>query len=198
METDRERGSPVGSRVAANVAALRDARRMSVRSLSARLSQLGRSLLPSGITKVEADDRRVDVDDLVALALALDVSPNRLLLAARADDTLLELTTDLSVPAHDAWRWATGETPLPGDDVYDVDRRQEFVAANRPHDPSVAEDVTMRELRHYRDDTPELAREANRLLDEGVPANVLLAVVRLASETSSLRRHYQQQEVDDG
>lgn len=108
METD----SP-GARVAANVRALRDARRMTVRDLSARMTDLGRPLLPSGITKVEQGLRRVDVDELVALAVALGVSPSRLLLPADAGEEDVALTPTQTAPAWAAWQWAAASQPLP-------------------------------------------------------------------------------------
>jgi transcriptional regulator with XRE-family HTH domain len=44
-----------------------------------RLAALGRPILPSGLSKIEQSTRRVDVDDLVALADALRTVPSRLL-----------------------------------------------------------------------------------------------------------------------
>jgi transcriptional regulator with XRE-family HTH domain len=70
---------PVGERVAENVKRLRGREHVSVRELSKRLQAAGRPILPSGITKLEQGVRRVDVDDLVALADALGVSPLRLM-----------------------------------------------------------------------------------------------------------------------
>jgi transcriptional regulator with XRE-family HTH domain len=79
METAPKLGE-VGLRVAANVKSLReDVHHFSVRELSARLADLGRPILPSGITKIEQGLRRVDADDLVALAAALETSPGRLM-----------------------------------------------------------------------------------------------------------------------
>jgi len=69
------------STVARNVAELREQRGHTVRSLAAVLDErLGRKILASGITKIENHARGVDVGDLVALAIALGVNPNRLLL----------------------------------------------------------------------------------------------------------------------
>lgn len=70
----------VGEHVAANVVRLRKVRGLSVYSLSASLAKSGRSIPPSGITRIELVQRRVDVDDLVALAAALRVTPSQLLL----------------------------------------------------------------------------------------------------------------------
>jgi adenosylhomocysteine nucleosidase len=52
-------------------------------------------------------DPRVDVDDLVALALALDVTPNQLLLPADTwSSSAVPLTTSVAMDASAAWRWA--------------------------------------------------------------------------------------------
>lgn len=104
---------PVGERLARNVAEIRG-KSPSTYELARRLERLGRPILPSAITKIEAGQRRVDVDDLVALALALDVSPNRLILPGSADDTKwIQLTAeDNTVTERDAWLWARGEKTL--------------------------------------------------------------------------------------
>lgn len=94
METEAKVG-PIGQVVAENVKAYRSRRHFSLRDLSAKLAELGRPILPSGITKIEHGARRVDADDLVALGWALDVSPPRLLLPSgkSTDDFLSEIET---------------------------------------------------------------------------------------------------------
>jgi transcriptional regulator with XRE-family HTH domain len=83
MET-KEKVGPVGKQVAENVKEFRkQAGGMTVRDLSAKVTELGRKILPSGITKIEKGERRVDADDLAALATALNVSPPRLLMDGR-------------------------------------------------------------------------------------------------------------------
>src|SRR4051794_23808402 len=138
METD----SP-GTRVAHNVRALRDARGMSVRDLSARMAEIGQPLLPSGITKIEQGQRRVDADDLMALAVALGVTPNRLLLTDEIADDTVHLTPAVVVSQVAAWWWATGEQRLPG--PYAVPDDRQFGAENRPHDPP--DTTTLADLR---------------------------------------------------
>lgn len=137
MGTTTRLGS-VGQRVAKEVERLRG--RTTVRELSARLSKLGRPILPSGITKIEQGSRRVDVDDLVALAIALKVTPTRLLLGPPPTDgtrddpahdevwewedwedsqgnkrspiPVIRLTPELALEPWDAWPWAFGEMSL--------------------------------------------------------------------------------------
>lgn len=69
-----------GRNVAANILRLRKVRGLTVRALSARLAKCGRSIPSSGLTRIELGERRVDVDDLVALAEALEVEPSQLIL----------------------------------------------------------------------------------------------------------------------
>jgi transcriptional regulator with XRE-family HTH domain len=54
-------------------------KQLSLQAVSERLAELGRPILPSGLSKIEQGDRRVDVDDLVALAAALETVPSALL-----------------------------------------------------------------------------------------------------------------------
>ncbi len=107
-----ERGEPSRA-VAANVRAVRERRRLGQQQLSDLLAGLGRPIPPTALSKVEAGERRVDADDLVALAVALNVSPTRLLLPDGAADDQVELTPALSVDAAAAWEWATDRAPLP-------------------------------------------------------------------------------------
>ncbi|WP_234042549.1 helix-turn-helix domain-containing protein [Streptomyces marianii] len=68
-----------GGRVASQVTALRQRRGWDQRALAQRVTDAGRPMSPSVLGKVETAARRVDVDDLVALAAALEVSPAVLL-----------------------------------------------------------------------------------------------------------------------
>jgi transcriptional regulator with XRE-family HTH domain len=68
-----------GGRVAATVAQLRQRHGWDQRTLAERVTGEGRPMSASVLGKIEATTRRVDVDDLVALATALDVSPSALL-----------------------------------------------------------------------------------------------------------------------
>lgn len=122
---------------------------------------IGRPLFPSAISKIENGHRRVDADELVALAVALDCTPNRLLIAPQAGDEEIQLTegsTELPIggrvqtepSTRDAWRWARGTEPLhPGASVQHTDdfeadlhqtfanqdeRRRRFQRENRPDD----------------------------------------------------------------
>lgn len=130
--------------LARNVAELRRRRGLSVRGLSKVLGELGVPLLPSGITKLEAQDRKVSVTELLALAVALDVSPVRLLLPPEPSDVDVQITPERSAPWAAAWRWAVGDQPLlQRDDRLPLDdpRVREFIGENRPYEHRPVKEV---------------------------------------------------------
>ena len=75
----------VGKQVSTFVAELRKRRGWDQKRLAELVTEAGRPMSASMVGKIEAGARRVDVDDLVALAFALEVSPARLLLSAHRD-----------------------------------------------------------------------------------------------------------------
>ena len=178
MATRRIEPGAVSKRVAQNLAVLRIARRLSQPQLAKRMTELGRPMAAAVLSKTEQLDRRVDVDDLVALAIALGVTPDRLLLTGpitpEIADQAIELTPAVRMPPLDAWLWAVGDVPLFGSDVDPNAWRRE----NRPHDPG--KHIDMSELRRH----PELVRQAAALVraarDEGVGLAALLDFVELA------------------
>lgn len=126
MGTQAVARGPLGLAVAANVRGVRERRRLTMRQLADRLGELGRPMQPSGIAKIEARDRRVDVDDLVALAVALNVSPARLLLRDADAEDEVRLLEAVTVPAWSAWQWGTGQHALvmADDDMRDPNLRK--------------------------------------------------------------------------
>lgn len=108
--------------VAESVARLRKVRQLSVRALSARMSELGVPILPSGITKIEAKNRGVSVGELVALAIALEVSPATLM-APHTDDPTegVLLTPSVTAPASTTWDWMCARRPLAPVDLGEPD-----------------------------------------------------------------------------
>lgn len=73
---------PIGRHAAAAIARIRAERGWDQKALAGRLETTGRGLSASVISKIESGARRVDVDDLVAIATALEVGPALLILAA--------------------------------------------------------------------------------------------------------------------
>ena len=104
---------PNGERLSSTLRRLRRARNLSPDDLAARLDSLGRPMAAGVLGKIERGERRVDVDDLVALAAALDVNPSTLLLPSSSDDAPTRLTPEREVPAWAAWQWMDGYAPLP-------------------------------------------------------------------------------------
>jgi transcriptional regulator with XRE-family HTH domain len=111
---------PTAAAVAANVARLRRARSWSIYNLAGALERAGRPITPSGVAKLEKEQRQVTVDDLAALAVVLGVSPAALLLPLNdRPGARVEVTGAGEVDASDAWDWAEGRRPLkPGSDEH--------------------------------------------------------------------------------
>lgn len=108
---------PVGRVAIQNIERLRQKRGMSFRDLAAKMAELGRPIGDTVLHRQSQGKRRIDADDLLAFAAALDVNPSALLLPHEADgDDLVEITPALSVRQWIAWAWSDGETPLPEKD----------------------------------------------------------------------------------
>ena len=88
---------------------------MTYAELARRLEALGRAIPPLGLRRMEAGERRVDVDDLMALAMVLGVSPLTLLLP-RGDQSDTNDFGGEAIRSDVLWQWAIGERPLDGGD----------------------------------------------------------------------------------
>ncbi len=184
--TDEERkgrraieAGPTSKTVGQNLAKLRKRRGFTTRQLSSALAQVARSIPASGITRMELGERHVTADELVALAAVLDVSPNALLLPASASSDAVALTSAVAVPWLDAWRWATGEAPLPDPDRDDSvvelgynSRKGRFHRENRPHEPK--EEYNLLRLQT---DHPEEFAAVSRAVDAMTQAGVTPAAI---------------------
>lgn len=105
---------PTGVTVAQNIARIRRAKTLTYTELASRLEDLGRVIPTLGLRKIESGGRRVDTDDLIALALALDVSPTTLLMPP-ADDASTTVNQATGVGDRDAenlWDWIAANQPL--------------------------------------------------------------------------------------
>lgn len=104
---------PAGAYVATNVKRLRGD--LAYTELSKRLADAGRDIPPLAVRRIEEGARRVDVDDLVALAVALGVSPISLLMPTTDHREDLVVTPGAGqVPAEQLWAWLCGAAALPG------------------------------------------------------------------------------------
>lgn len=121
---------PTGEIVRENVSRLRG--RTQYKELSERLASLGRPIPPLGLRRIEAGERRVDADDLMALSVALGVPPNSLLLPHLEPETG-PLATGADKATFEAlWNWADGRTPLHGENESEAERTARREMA-RPH-----------------------------------------------------------------
>lgn len=99
---------PTARTVASNVERLRTARGWSYTELSEKLQSIANwTINPVGIRRIESKERRVTVDDLMALSVALGVSPVTLLYPDTANVIEKLDVTGLPTPenARVLWEW---------------------------------------------------------------------------------------------
>ena len=131
METERVRGNPSGitnAHAAQNIRAARQAIGMDLRTMSTNLTDAGRKISPSGISKIENGDRRVDVDDLTGIAYILRTTPAALLTPPDNGTTLA------GVPEHflpeEIQAWLAGRVKLTDDDLIRYWKEEAFNSAS--------------------------------------------------------------------
>ena len=100
---------PTRDRVAHNLRSHREAGGWSLTEVSGRLVELGHPLGRTGLHRLETGARAATVDDLVALALALDCSPLALLLPSEDTGEPMKITSGAALKFDDVWRWARGK-----------------------------------------------------------------------------------------
>jgi transcriptional regulator with XRE-family HTH domain len=127
----RNRVEATGRHVAANLKRLRVVRGMSTTDLARELEAKGRPIAATGITRIEAGQRAVDVDDLLTLALVLRVPPSALLFPLTDDpDDSVEITALGKLSARKTWSWADGSEPIK--DPFDEDDYADLQLHGRP------------------------------------------------------------------
>ncbi len=113
--------------------AIRGRRGLSLRAMSAELERLGHPMGAGALARVEAGERRVDVGDLLALSVALNVQPGRLLLPDDASGSTFAVTPKCEVSTFNAWNWMRGRAPLlPPTDDGSADRLEMEYEAELP------------------------------------------------------------------
>lgn len=128
---------PIGTNLTHTLRRLREARRLGYAELSRQLSEMGREIPPLGLRRIETGVRRVDVDDLVALALALEVSPLALLLPTQPSAVVPQGD---QYTASRIWDWARGRRPLSPSDPFT------FIRDSNPLDWRELEAVALEEV----------------------------------------------------
>lgn len=108
-EPKRVSTGPTGETVRTNIASIRKQRGMTLRGLSDVMSTIGWPMSNSTLSQIENGSRRVDVDDLVAIAIALDVSPNGLLMPSGFDSNeTIEATGVQAISSKNFWYFLDG------------------------------------------------------------------------------------------
>ena len=134
METERVRGNPAGitnTHVAQNIRAARQAIGMDLRTMSEGLKAAGRKLSTSGISKLEAGDRRVDVDDLTVIAHLLRTTPAALLTPPDEQTTLTGVPEGYEPEEID--RWMRGELVLTDEGLFNYWQQEWVICTDRIH-----------------------------------------------------------------
>lgn len=111
MGTRRVELGSTGRTVSLNIARIRKDQRLTLRDLAGRLEKVGRRLAHTGISDIENGSRRIDVDDLLAIAAALDVSPVALLMPDTVNGSDEVTATGVgTTTARELWRWLTADS----------------------------------------------------------------------------------------
>jgi hypothetical protein len=102
---------PAGTTLRINLLHIRTSRHLSRPGLAGAVrEETGRALPEIAIRRIEEGNRRVDVDDLIALAVALDITPVDLLIPGSADDdTTYRAAPRLEMTAGVARAWLGGQ-----------------------------------------------------------------------------------------
>ncbi|OBC08617.1 hypothetical protein A5788_06545 [Gordonia sp. 852002-50816_SCH5313054-c] len=106
-----------------NIARIRNDQRLTLRQLAERLNETDRPLSYTTLSQIENGARRVDVDDLMTLAVALDVSPGALLVSE--SDQTTSATGLPSVSSRELWLFLEGYWSPHGSGI-------DFVLRSRP------------------------------------------------------------------
>ena len=99
--------------IAAQVKQLRARRNLTVKELAARCQEIGgRDMTANVLTNIEVRRRDVSADELLLLALALDVAPVHLLTPAPGATSGLAVTADVVADPETAALWIRGDAAL--------------------------------------------------------------------------------------
>ena len=133
------------------------------------------------ISRIEKGLRVSDLTEIVALAVALDVTPNRLMLTDESMSERVMLTPAVDdVDAPRAWAWATGDAPLGGSSE-GHERFMRFAHENRPH--TSLDQLTAQEFLGHVERARPAVEAVRQVIESGVPAEVVMAAVRFLEPT---------------
>ncbi|WP_206154072.1 helix-turn-helix domain-containing protein [Cellulosimicrobium aquatile] len=158
-----------GELVRENIQRLRRARGLGFAELSRELDRLGRPIPPLGLRRIEEGERRVDVDDLVALAVALWSSPTMLLSPPVFGSSNTAYTALGDVRTSKLNDWITGESIAPTAPESELVERAKFVAQTRPRRDfdGVSEEALQRTARAVIEAFRKQVEATRRLVEAG-------------------------------
>ncbi|MCZ2850015.1 helix-turn-helix domain-containing protein [Modestobacter sp. VKM Ac-2978] len=102
----------LAQQIARNARRIREAQGLHLADVSERMTALGQPLSLNAISKIERGNRGIDLDELAALARALDVPPLLLIFPIGHEPTV-EVSPGQEVDTWDAVRWFSGDATLP-------------------------------------------------------------------------------------
>jgi transcriptional regulator with XRE-family HTH domain len=171
-----------------NIGRIRRLRGMTVRDVSARLKELGLRLSASGVSEIENAVRKVSVDELLVIAIALNTSVIDLL--SPADGSPLALAQSIE-PLEPMWLelWLQGMTPWP--------QEAWGVPASTQLEAFLATASEYRRAMHRRDTRPEIAaidglRERVLRVIEALEDPAAKRDMPLRGMSSSMRSHLEE------
>ena len=162
-----------GTTVADNVKRLREEQRLAFTELAREPGGDWEADSHAGLRHIEAYKRRVDSDDLMALAVALGVSPITLLLPNSYDRSDLVTVTGVPEPcsAKQVWEWMRADGPLSapdsGIDLIDFIGRATPVWRARQYAEGVLKLVELTRIEEaMKSEDQQVAAEARRRFEE--------------------------------
>ncbi|MFF4308523.1 helix-turn-helix domain-containing protein [Streptomyces sp. NPDC001507] len=148
---------PVGETLMHNIKRIREGQRLTFVKLSEDLAEIGRPIPILGLRRIERGERRVDAEELLALAYVLGVQPVDLLVAPELDDDApYSIAPGVRATAGAARDWIGGVGFLPSTDVADMARALQWMPKSRQ--PLVAARWLQRTNAALRDEQGEAPR----------------------------------------
>lgn len=142
---------PTGQTVAANLTRIREHKGLTYTQVSKMLAGGGRSISPLAVRRIEDGERKVDADDLMAIASVLDVSPTYFLMPATngPDDEVRVTGRAEPVGAKQLYDFLHGEHGIEGRPVR-VAEWLRYLLATAPAWRVDAAEVALRTLSDFR------------------------------------------------
>lgn len=105
---------PTGETVAGNITRIRQAQGLNYTDVSKRVAAAGREISPLAVRRIEEKQRRLDVDDLMAVSVALGVAPISLMNVdlEDPDEPVRATGIEAALTAKALYRWLQGESEL--------------------------------------------------------------------------------------